>query len=231
MSAERSARHDPQSGGGDDVGAIRRLLYPVSWLLGNLLFGIWFRLRVRHRPTPFPSGPLVVAANHVSFLDPVTLALTVPRRITYLVTSTVFDVPWFRPWMWFFGCIRVQDGAVNVDAMRRALAVLRRGGVVGIFPEGGISDDGQLHEGQIGVASLLLQGRAPVLTVAIVGTFEALPRHRRFPRPHAVEVRYSEIVQPSAIGAGLPPREARRLLRDRVMAGIAAALPPAMGGR
>jgi len=209
-------------------GPLRRLLYALFWLLGNLLFRIWFRMRVVGRPRPFPRGPLVLAANHVSFLDPVALALAVPRRVTYLVTSSVYFQPLFRPWMWIFGCIPVQDGSVNVEAMRRAVAVLRRGDVVGIFPEGGISDDGRLREGEIGVASLLRQGGAPVLAAGIVGTFQALPRDASFPRPARVEIRFSRKIEFEARAAGAPPHEARRELRDRVMDAIARALPESM---
>jgi 1-acyl-sn-glycerol-3-phosphate acyltransferase len=185
-------------------------------------------MRVSGRPSPFPKGPLVLAANHVSFLDPVLLALAVPRPVTYLVTSAIYDRPLYRPWMWIFGCIPVDDDTVNVGAMRRAIAKLRSGAVVGIFPEGGISVDGRLREGAIGVASLLLQADAPVLTAVLEGTFEALPRHGRFPRPHRLHVRFVDRIEPGSVAADLPPREARRRLRDRVMASIESALPPAM---
>jgi 1-acyl-sn-glycerol-3-phosphate acyltransferase len=212
-------------------GAFLDAAYVFFWIFGKLLFLLWFRLRVRGRPRPFPRGPLVLAANHVSFLDPVTLALSIRRPVTYMVTSSVFDRPAYRPWMRIFRCIRVEDDAINVEAMRRAVTVLRSGGVVGIFPEGGLSDDGRLKEGQLGVASLLLQGGAPVLTAGIVGTYEALPRHGGFPKPVAVEVRYSKLIAPAAIAAERTPRDARRELRDQVMAAIAAVLPERMGGQ
>jgi 1-acyl-sn-glycerol-3-phosphate acyltransferase len=207
---------------------LRRALYVVFWLLGNLVFRLWFRMRVTGRPRPFPKGALVVAANHVSYLDPVLLALAVPRRVTYLVTASVFRKRAFRPWMWLFGCIPVRDEAVNVDAMRLAVAALRAGGVVGIFPEGGISDDGRLRDGEIGVAALLLKGRAPVLTAGLVGTFEALPRGGRFPRPRRIEVRFSERIDPDEELRDPRARLARRRLRDRVMAAIGRVLPAAM---
>jgi len=211
-----------------NYGPIRRLLYFLLWSPTNLFFRAWLRLRVRGRPHPFPRGPLVLAANHCSFLDPVILGLTVPRRVVYLVTSSVYYRPLYRPWMWFFGCIPVHDGSVNVEAMRAALAALRRGEVVGIFPEGGLSDDGRLKEGQIGVASLLLLGDAPVQTVAIVGTRKSFPRGAKFPRPARVEVIYSDVVRPDGVDGSLDARARRRVLRDRVMAAIAKALPEGM---
>jgi len=212
-----------------EYGPFRRVLYRFFWLFGNLLIHVWFGKRVVGRPRPFPDGPLIVAANHVSYLDPVLLALAVPRRVTYLVTSAVFDRWPFRPWMWIFGAIRVRDDTVNVDAMRRAIAALGRGEVVGIFPEGGISRDGRISEGAIGVASLLKQGGAPVLTAGLVGTFDALPFGAVFPRPRRrLEVRFSDRIDPGAVGEGLTPRDARRELRDRVMASIARVLPERM---
>jgi len=211
-------------------GTLRLLLYLLLWLFGRLLFGLWFRFRVRSRPHPFPQGPLVVAANHVSYLDPIALGAALHRPITYLITSEVARQPLFRPWVWIFDCIVVEADAVNVEALREALKVLRGGGVVGIFPEGAISDSGRLAEGQLGVASLLLQGGAPVLCAGIVGTHEALPRGRRLPRRGTIEVRFGARIEPPARGGELPAREVRRVLRDQVMAAIAAQLPARMGG-
>jgi 1-acyl-sn-glycerol-3-phosphate acyltransferase len=212
----------------EDYGAIRSFLYVVLWLAVNLFFRIWLRLRVRGRPRPFPRGALVVAANHCSFLDPLILGVTVPRRVVYMVTSSIYDLPFYRPWMWLFGCIRVQDNSVNVEAMHAALAALRRGQVVCIFPEGGISDDSRMKEGQIGVASLLLLGDAPVQTLAIVGTHECLPRGAKVPRPVRVEVIYSDVVRPAEVDGSRDPRARRRVLRDRVMTAIEKALPERM---
>ena len=211
-----------------ETGPVRRGLYVVLWLLVNAFFRLYFRLRVSGRPRPFPRGPLVVAANHTSYLDPILLSLAVPRQVHFLVTSMVHDQPFYRPWMWLFGAIPVNEGSVNVEAMRRALAVLRRGGVIAIFPEGGISDDGRLKEGAIGVASLLLQGGAPVLAAGLVGTRGALQKGRALPRPVRLEVRFSDVVRPEDLAAGRPPRETRRELRDRVMAAIARGLPESM---
>lgn len=212
----------------EGYGPIRPLLYFVMWALGNLFFRVWLRLRVRGRPRPFPRGPLVVAANHCSFLDPLLLAVTVPRRVVYLVTSSVYDLPFYRPWMWLFGCIRVNDDSVNVEAMHAALAALRRGQVVGIFPEGGLADDGRIKEGHIGVASLLLLGDAPVQTLAIVGSHDAMSRGVKFPRPVRVEVVYSDVIRPGEVESNLDARTRRRALRDRVMGAIERALPERM---
>ena len=99
---------------------------------------------------------------------------------------------------------------------------------MGIFPEGGISDDGRLQDGELGVASLLLKVGVPVLPAAIVGTRESLPRGAWLPRRGTLEVAFGPLIHPEEIAAGRSPHEARRLVRDRVMEEIGRLLPERM---
>lgn len=162
----------------------------------------------------------MVAANHCSYIDPLVLGAAVPRRLVYLVTSDVYYLWWLRPFFWSVGCIPIQEEQLNVEALRRALDALRSGHVVGIFPEGAISNDGRVKEGAQGVASLLLKANVPVQTASLRGTFEALPRHRRMLRMHKIEVEFGEQLHPKDLPQGLSARERRRLLVERVMGAI-----------
>ena len=207
------------------MGLARRLLYWALWSVNQVLLKTWFRHRVEGAPEALPRGPLVLAANHCSWLDPIVLAGSVRRRVVFLVTSAVFYQPHMRPWMWLFGCIPVEEGRSNREAIRAALDELRGGCAVGIFPEGGISDDGRLQEGQTGVASLILQGRAKVLPAALVGPFESLPRGGGFPRPVALRTRFGPVLSAEEVVAGKRGNAARVALRDRIMKEIAAQLP------
>ena len=211
------------------LGPLHRVLYGLCWLLVRGLLRLFFRFRVHPPAEPFPDGPFVLAANHVSFLDPVVLAVSVRRRVVYLVTSDVY-VFWLRPFFWFFSCIRVEEERANFQAVRRAVKELKSGRVVGIFPEGGISRDGVLTTGQPGVASLLLQADVPVVPVGISGTFEVLPRHRRWPRLHPIEVRFGPVLRPREQVAGLSGRAARRELANEVMERIRCLLPEGQRG-
>ncbi len=172
-----------------------------------------------------PDGPYVVAANHHNYLDGVVLCAALPRRISFLVMPRVYHAtPLHPPFHRWAGHIALNLQRPDPGAIRRALAVLERGGVVGIFPEGPFSVRGRLERGQPGVALLALRSGAPVVPIGIRGTWEALVGRRLYvPRRHPLRVR---------IGAPRVFSSARRrgdkALREevtrRIMADIAALL-------
>ena len=130
-------------------------------------------------------GPVLLAANHLSFLDPVVLQAATPRPIHYLMTARLHRD---RRWQWLyrlFDTVPVTLGSGNFQALSAAAARLEAGEVVGVFPEGGISKDGTLQPFRAGVALLALRARVPVVPVAILGTNRVLPagtlRLRRAP--------------------------------------------------
>jgi len=123
-----------------------------------------------------PDGPVILAANHRSFLDPLVLGCAVERRVTYMMTARYYDKPSIN---WFFRmsrCIVVDDKVDNKKALRDSLEVLQAGHVLGIFPEGHISPDGELQPAQPGMAWLARRTGAPVFPVWLGGTREALAR-------------------------------------------------------
>ena len=84
-----------------------------------------------------------------------------------------------------------------MGALREALRTLEAGAPVVIFPEGRVSRDGLLQEGMRGIGMMLTKTGAPVIPVAIMGTYEVLPRHRFLPRRHPITVRFGEPICPS----------------------------------
>ena len=206
-------------------GWFRRLNYWLSWYVGRAFFRLYFRMAIHNAPQPFPAGRVVLAANHCSFLDPILLALAVPRRVIFLVTSDMFYLPLLRPLMWLYGCIPVQEDRANTAAVRAALAELKDEQVVGIFPEGAISKDGRLKPGEEGVALLIQQSKAPVIPAAVLGTFAALRREQRFPRPAKLEVKFGPVLDPVSLADGRKRGEAREHLRDCIMREIEGRLP------
>lgn len=154
------------------------------------------------------SGPLLIAANHQSFLDPWFLAFCFPRPIRYLMTAKWYyrSPAWnffFRAW----GTEPVRDGDSR-GTINAVCDILRRGEVSGIFPEGGISRDGRIQRFRPGLARMAALSGAPVLPVGIRGSFRAFPRGAKFPKPKTVKVHVGEPMRfPGAPYTKPPPRD------------------------
>ncbi|HET6825416.1 MAG TPA: lysophospholipid acyltransferase family protein [Amnibacterium sp.] len=132
---------------------------------------------LEHLPT---EGPVLIAGNHTGFLDGPVVFILLPRPSAFLVKSELYDTP-FRRVLEFARQIPVRRGTPDRTALRRALAVLRAGGVLGVFPEG-TRGEGRLESVQHGIGYLALRAGCAVVPVVCLGTAEALPKGRRLPR-------------------------------------------------
>jgi 1-acyl-sn-glycerol-3-phosphate acyltransferase len=188
-----------------------RFVHLVGWLLVKALFRLDVEGSDRVR------GPLILAPNHASFLDPVILQSATRKRVSYLMTETYWRIPVLNWLFRFFRTIPVQVSGPNRSALDRAVARLREGAVVAIFPEGSRSPDGRLLPARAGVALLASAARVPIVPVAILGTHRALPRGARFIRPVRVQVRFGEPIPPVEEAEGIPRRERHRAITARVM--------------
>lgn len=119
------------------------------------------------------SGPLIVACNHLSYLDPPIMGCLCPRRISYMAKKELFEMPVLGPMIRALGAYPVDRHGSAMAAIRRSLSVLQAGGAVGIFPEGTRNRDGTVAP-QTGVALLASLANAPVVPACVVGTDRAL---------------------------------------------------------
>ena len=122
-------------------------------------------------------GPLIIVANHQSFLDPPAVGLCCPRRACFFMArSTLFKFGPFGKLIEWLNSIPLKQGESDVKAMRAALERLQRGGAVVLFPEGSRSMDGRMEEFQAGVAVIIKRAKCPVLPVGLDGMRDAFPR-------------------------------------------------------
>lgn len=165
-----------------------------------------------------PEGPLILAANHRSFIDPGVLGAIADRPIVYMMHAKYYDLKLLN---WFFRmsrCIVVDDIADTRAALRASEEVLRQGQVLGIFPEGHISKDGALQPPQPGIAWLARRTGAPVIPVYLGGTREVLPRGSKRLHLHAVRAAMGE---PMRLGDYPAGRAGDQAFANDVMAAIA----------
>jgi 1-acyl-sn-glycerol-3-phosphate acyltransferase len=163
------------------------------WVLKRIILGPV--LRAMFRPWVLggenvpATGGAVFASNHLSFSDSIFLPLMVDRRVTFLAKSDYFTGRGLKGRLTAFFFTRVgqlpidRSGAGAGDAaIRTGLRVLRRGEMLGIYPEGTRSPDGRLYRGKTGVARLALEAKVPVLPVVMVGTAQVQPIGHTIPK-------------------------------------------------
>jgi 1-acyl-sn-glycerol-3-phosphate acyltransferase len=156
------------------------------------LVRIYLRLDTEGAERVPPRGAALIAANHSSFLDPIVLGSACPRRIHFIVLQTMYD--WWRLRWFYWGMqtipVRAEEG--DPRAVKQALWRLRRGDLVGIYPEGGRSDDGRLQPPKLGAALLAAASGAPVIPARIEGAWSCWRPGTKFPLPGRVRVRFGE---------------------------------------
>jgi len=201
---------------------------PAFWMfLKYVLLGPALRLLFRPKVTGLEhvprEGGAIVAANHVSFLDPLLLPLVVPRRVMFLTKVKYIDKPLLRWFLTGAGVIPVatDDPAAVGGAVTAGIAAVEAGRLVGIFPEGTRSRDGRLHRGKTGVGRIALETGAPVIPAGITGTDLAFPRGAKLPRPHAVHITFGPPITFGPADAKPDPAQGR-IATDQVMAAIGA---------
>ncbi|MFD4655336.1 lysophospholipid acyltransferase family protein [Kitasatospora sp. NPDC058444] len=172
-------------------------------------------------------GGVILASNHLSFIDSVVIPLTAPRRVHFLAKAEYFTGSGLKGRLskGFFesiGAVPVERGTYRSAqaSLESALAILEDGKAFGIYPEGTRSLDGRLYRGKTGVAWLALTAGVPVVPVALEGPEQILPVGKRVPRLKKVTVRFGEPLHFDELHGQARSLKARRQVTDEVMAAI-----------
>jgi 1-acyl-sn-glycerol-3-phosphate acyltransferase len=144
-------------------------------------------------------GPVILASNHLSFIDSIFLPLVVDRPVVFLAKSEYFTGKGLKGWATrlFFQAanqlpIDRSGGKASEASLNTGLRVLREGSILGIYPEGTRSPDGRLYRGRTGVARMVLEAGVPVVPVAMIGTAEVMPIGTRLPKVRRVGIVFGE---------------------------------------
>lgn len=195
--------------------------------LGPLARGL-FRAKIVGRKNVPKTGPVILASNHLSFIDSVVITLFAPRPVSFLAKDSYFTGKGAKGFLsrTFFrgiGAIPVTRGVGQAaqEALDAGLGLLHEGEAFAIYPEGTRSHDGRLYRGKTGVAWLALNAGVPVVPVALKGTDKVQPIGSKGIRLAKVTIQFSEPLYLSRHGKADSGR-ARRQATDEVMDAIAA---------
>jgi 1-acyl-sn-glycerol-3-phosphate acyltransferase len=150
--------------------------YWLGYHLSRLVGRLFFRLHVVHRERMLQSGPVILAMNHQSYLDPPLAGTTCDRAVYFLARRTLLDVPllgWLLPKL---NVIPVNQEAIDRSALKALIRVLKAGNAALVFPEGSRTVDGNLQPAEPGLGLVIAKTLAPVVPMRIFGAREALPR-------------------------------------------------------
>lgn len=150
-----------------------------------VIFKLLFRLKVEGLENLPQKTNFIVVANHASFLDTFIIGIAIPKKIHWIILRDIFYTKLF--WARWF--IRKMEALPQGSSSERAIYLLMKGNNVGLFPEGTRTYDGKLREFRRGAALLAIKTGRPVVPCAILGAFEAYPRHAKYPKFYPIKVK------------------------------------------
>lgn len=165
-------------------------IYFAGWSFFRIFFRLYCRWEVFHPENVPASGPVILASNHASYLDPPLVGAATRREINYLARETLFRFPVVGWILRSVNSVPVDRDGGGAAGLRSIFDRLIKGGAIILFPEGTRSPDGMLRPAKSGIGLTVIKSQAPVVPVRVFGTFEAFNRHHKFPRPRKVIVKF-----------------------------------------
>ena len=196
--------------------------YRLAALVVKPLMRTWFRIRLGGEEHIPEVGPVILASNHRSNMDRVLLASAVRRPVAFMAKAELFVGPlgWIMRWI---GQFPVRRGGIDREALRRTDAVLARGSMLGLFPEG-TRGDGRFASVHPGLAYIVVRQQCPVVPVAIFGTERVRRRFGWLPFASPVRIVVGPAIDlPQSTGDRAGRRAASELLQKRLQEFLAVA--------
>ncbi|MFE2979050.1 lysophospholipid acyltransferase family protein [Streptomyces sp. NPDC059258] len=204
------------------------MLRKLLRLLLAILVRLIFRPRLRGLEN-LPTGPFIIAANHLSFFDSLFIPILTPRRVYFVGKQGWLEMPGIKGKLQalFFRSVDMisvdkSSGAGVMSGLTAALEILNRGDVVGIHVEGGRSPDGRLYKGNSGVAWMALASGFPVVPCGLIGTQRVHPTGSKRLHIARFDVNFGKPLSFAAQQGQQTNHRTRRSVTDQIMKEIAA---------
>ena len=196
--------------------------YATGYYLSIAIGRLFFHFRILHRERRILSGPLIVAMNHESYLDPPLAGVASGREMFFLARKTLLDVPvlgWVLPRL---NVIPVDQEGTDRSALKALIRILNAGNATVVFPEGARTLDGNLQPALPGLGFVIAKTLAPVLPMRVFGSHEALPREGKRLRFHPITIVIGEPIYFTEADLQPGGKELYQRLSEQVMSAIAA---------
>ena len=206
-------------------------IYRLGWLFFRAAFKFYFGWRVYNAERVPLTGPIILASNHLSFIDPPLVGAGIRRGINYLARENLFRFPVLGWILHQWQVVPVDREGGGAKGLKAILDRLLAGGAIILFPEGTRSRNGDLQPARSGIGLTVIKSTAPVIPVRVFGTFEAYGRHLSIPRPRRVVVKYGQPMLFASLRAEAKGCTKQRLkeiyqqVADEIMTAIAALGP------
>lgn len=159
------------------------MCYWFFWGTLNIIFRLFFRLKVEGLKNLPKKTNFIVAANHASFLDALVICAAIHKRIYWIALRNIYYTPWLKWFMALGGTLPTGNSS------EKAVKLLMQDRNIGLFPEGTRSHDGKLKEFRRGAALFAFRTGRPIVPCAIFGTHAALPKGAVLPKFSAITIK------------------------------------------
>jgi 1-acyl-sn-glycerol-3-phosphate acyltransferase len=194
------------------------LIYETSYFAAALTFTMGWSFRSQGRPNVPRTGPVLLIANHQSFLDPILVGLAARRHLCYLARKTLFKNPAFAWLIRMHNAVPIDQEGIGKEGIKAILQQLQRGQAVVVFPEGNRTDDGDMQPLKPGIQLLIKRTEAQILPVGIAGAYDAWPRWRAYPLPAPLFLPACRGCLAVSIGKPLEARRFAEMPREQSLA-------------
>ena len=205
------------------------LWYDLVHVAGMAGFTLGFSLRfagAQHMPK---AGPVLVIANHQSFVDPWIVGLAVKRHLTFLARKTLFKNALFARVIRSLNAVPIDQEGVGKEGIRTVVEQLNLGKAVLVFPEGTRTPDGLMQPLRPGIHLLIKRAQAAIVPVGIAGAYDAWPIWRRYPIPAPLFLPPGKGTIAVAVGRPMDSSQFASLDREESLGRLGAAIQKMQG--
>jgi 1-acyl-sn-glycerol-3-phosphate acyltransferase len=158
------------------------MLYELLRFIFTMYFRAFHSLEITGKEHIPADGPVILCANHSSYFDSMLVGLCTGRKVRFIIYDVFYHHRLLGPFIRAMNSIPVRADGINKEALKKSLAVLKGGGVIGIFPEGRLTRTGLIGPAELGAALLAAAGNAPIVPITISGAYSVYPKGSSIPK-------------------------------------------------